>query len=196
MCGVGPSMQNASMTVQTTYEIRPVRAEEWRQVKDLRMHALQDDAAPIAFLTTLAEAEARDDASWRTQTANGSLDAGNEAGSRQFVAIADDGIWVGMTILLIERAGTEDFAGSTIERDGGYVIGVYVHPDHRGAGLVDRLFDAALAWAREIGLDRARLHVHTDNARARAVYRRLGFAETGSGFTGPIGEELEMARAL
>lgn len=189
-------MQNACMTVQTTYEIRAVRAEEWRQVKDLRMLALQDEAAPIAFLTTFAEAEARDDESWQTQTANGSVDAGNDAGSRQFVAIADDGSWVGLTILLVQRAGTEDLAGSTIEHDGGYVVGVYVHPDHRGAGLIDRLFDAALAWAREIGLDRARLHVHIDNARARAVYRRLGFAETGHGFLGPIGEELEMARPL
>ena len=194
MCGVASSMQNASMTVQTTYDIRPVRAEEWRQVKDLRMHALQDEAAPIAFLTTFAEAKARDDESWQTQTANGSVDAGNGAGSRQFVAIADDGTWVGTTVLLVERAGTEDFSGSRIDRDGGHVVGVYVHPDHRGAGLIDRLFDAALAWARELGLDRVRLHVHTDNARARAVYRRLGFVETGNGFTGPIGEELEMAR--
>jgi ribosomal protein S18 acetylase RimI-like enzyme len=43
------------------------------------------------------------------------------------------------------------------------------------------------------------LEVHEDNARARAAYRRLGFAETGATRPYPLppgGAELEMARPL
>jgi hypothetical protein len=33
-----------------TYTIRPVRAHEWREIRALRLDALLDEVAPIAFL--------------------------------------------------------------------------------------------------------------------------------------------------
>ena len=39
--------------------VRPIRAEEWRRVRDLRLAALQDPDAEIAFYTRYAEAAAR-----------------------------------------------------------------------------------------------------------------------------------------
>jgi ribosomal protein S18 acetylase RimI-like enzyme len=41
------------------------------------------------------------------------------------------------------------------------------------------LLDAAVAWAWERGLERVRLIVHEDNARAQGFYRRAGFVPSG-----------------
>lgn len=43
---------------------------------------------------------------------------------------------------------------------------------------------------------RVRLHMHVDNARAPAAYRRAGFSASGGTFTGTIGPEIELARDL
>jgi ribosomal protein S18 acetylase RimI-like enzyme len=178
------------------YEIRPVRAAEWREIRDLRLLALRDEMAPLAFLSTFETESAHSDEFWIERARTSSVDAGPTAGARQFVAVSDDGAWAGTAVTLVERAGTRDYADQPIEHDGAHVVGVYVRPGHRGDGLVDALFDAALGWARELGLDRARLYVHRDNARAQGAYRRLGFAPTGETFTGPMGPEVEMARTL
>ncbi|RPF19636.1 GNAT family N-acetyltransferase [Myceligenerans xiligouense] len=178
------------------HEIRPVRATEWREIHDLRMRALQDDLAPVAFLSTYETEAAYPDEFWIERARTSSLDAGSEAGARQFVAVSDDGRWLGTAVTLIERAGTLDFEERRIEHDGAHVVGVYVQPEHRGKGLIDDLFDAALGWARERALDRARLYVHQDNPRAQGAYRRLGFTASGATFTGAMGPELEMTRAL
>ncbi|WP_344106590.1 GNAT family N-acetyltransferase [Myceligenerans crystallogenes] len=179
-----------------SYEIRPVRAAEWREIRDLRMYALQDEMAPLAFLSTHEEESAYSDEFWRERARTSSVDFGPEAVARQFVAVAGDGEWAGTTVTLIERAGQQDFEGRTIEHDGAHVVGVYLRPEHRGSGVIDGLFDAALGWAREGGLDRARLLVHRDNPRAQGAYRRQGFVPTGIAFTGKMGPELEMAREL
>ncbi|GAB3175253.1 GNAT family N-acetyltransferase [Myceligenerans halotolerans] len=178
------------------YEISPVRAAQWREIRDLRMIALQDELAPYAFLATYETESAYPDEFWVHRARTSSLDAGPDADARQFVAVSDDGQWVGTAVTLIERAGKQDFADLPIEYDGAHVVGVYVRPEHRGGGLVDQLFDAALGWARERDLDRARLYVHQDNPRAQGAYRRLGFTATGRTFTGAMGPELEMARTL
>lgn len=178
------------------YEIRPVRAAEWREIRDLRMYALQDEVAPLAFLSTYEEESAYSDEFWRERARTSSADAGPDAAVRHFVAVADDGEWAGSTVVLVERAGEQDFESKTILHDGAHVVGVYLRPGHRGSGAIDGLFDAALGWAREVGLERARLYVHRDNPRAQGAYRRQGFAETGRSFVGKMGPELEMARAL
>src|SRR4051794_16762229 len=43
------------------YVIRAVRAGEWRLAKELRLAALQDPAAPVAFLETYEQALERSD---------------------------------------------------------------------------------------------------------------------------------------
>ncbi|GAB4086646.1 GNAT family N-acetyltransferase [Myceligenerans cantabricum] len=178
------------------YEIRPVRAAEWREIRDLRLGALQDELAPLAFVTTYEEEAARTDGFWQDRARTSSVDAGPTAAARQFVAVSDTGQWAGTTVALIEHAGARDFEGKQIEHDGAHVVGVYLRPEHRGCGVIDALFDAALGWVRELRLDRARLYVHRDNPRAQGAYRRLGFAETGASFVGTMGPELEMARRL
>jgi GNAT superfamily N-acetyltransferase len=54
---------------------------------------------------------------------------------------------------------------------------VFTAPAHRGQGLSRYLCASLLAQAREQGARIAYLQVDADNHAARAVYRRLGFAD-------------------
>ncbi|MFF8637072.1 GNAT family N-acetyltransferase [Streptomyces pilosus] len=166
--------------------IRPVRADEWPAVKELRLTALRDPVADLAFLDTYEKAVDRPDSYWRERAANGAEGSG---GARQFVAETEDGRWVGTVAVLIEEAGTTDWAGMPVERRQGHLVGVYVAPGHRGSGLTGALFDAALEWAWGRGVERVRLVVHAENARALGFYRKAGFVE--SGVTVPLADKPE-----
>lgn len=163
-------------TVFGEYVVRPVRAGEWAEVKALRLAALRDPVADIAFLDTYEAAAARPDGYWQERTANA---AGGAGGVRQFVARTADGVLVGTVAVVVEEAGTTDWAGMPVERRQGHLVGVYVAPEHRGSGLSGALFEAALEWAWREGLDRVRLIVHPENARALGFYRKAGFTESG-----------------
>jgi RimJ/RimL family protein N-acetyltransferase len=178
------------------YDIRAVHAHEWRQVKALRLLALSDEAAPIAFLESYAESAARPDEFWQDRARGSSVEAGPGAGARQFVAVTDDRDWVGTAVALIENPGDVDLAGTQVMAAGGHVVGVFLRPEHRGSGVLGRLFGALTDWLRESDQDRVRLHVHEDNVRARRAYEKLGFTPTGTRVSGSIGTEIEMARAL
>ncbi|MFI9806709.1 GNAT family N-acetyltransferase [Streptomyces sp. NPDC052301] len=158
------------------YVIRSIRADDWPRVKQLRLDALQDPDAHLAFLETYEEAVARADAFWEDR-AVGSGEG--STGARQFIAETSDGAWVGSVTVLIEEAGTEDWAGLAVERRQGHVVGVFVRPEHRGNGLIKVLFDVGVAWARERGAERVRLLVHEDNERAQGAYRKAGFVPSG-----------------
>ncbi|RZU32928.1 GNAT family N-acetyltransferase [Blastococcus saxobsidens] len=178
------------------HTVRPVRAHEWQQIRTLRLEALSDEAAPQAFLETYAQAAGRLDEFWQERARGSSVDAGPDADARQFVAITGDGTWVGTAVGLVEKAGAVDFQGSVVEEPGGHVAGVYLHPDHRGRGVMDLLFEAVTDWLRGLGLPRVRLYVHADNTCAQRFYEKAGFRDTGDRFTGSIGPEIEMARPL
>jgi RimJ/RimL family protein N-acetyltransferase len=180
--------------VSTTF--RPVRADEWRQVRGLRLAATSDPLAHLAFYATRDEEAARPDAFWQERAAGSSSDAGPEATARQLVAVADDGTWAGTATVLVEREGANDIEGHPVEQSGGIVVGVYVRPEHRGASLVDGLMDAAAEWTRSLDLGRLRLYVHAGNARAQGAYRRCGFAATGTSVDTVIGACLEMTRTI
>ncbi|MEU9234839.1 GNAT family N-acetyltransferase [Streptomyces subrutilus] len=160
------------------YVIRPVRGDEWAKVKELRIAALNDPAAPVAFLETVAEAEGRPDAFWQGR-ADGTSHGRT---ARQFVAEGPGGKWAGSVTVLVEESGTTDIFGQDIGQAQGHLVGVFVRPEQRGTGLTEGLFRAALEWCwslEEPELGRARLFVHEGNARAAAFYRRFGFEATG-----------------
>jgi RimJ/RimL family protein N-acetyltransferase len=171
--------------------VRRIRADEWPQVRALRLESTSDPDAAIAFLETPEQVVQRTDAFWRDRTVR----AAESEVAAQFVAEAG-GVWVGSMSVLIRATGQTDHVGRFVDDRRADVVGVYVNPAHRGDGTVDALFDAAATWAASQGLFRLTLDVHADNARAQAAYRRNGFAPTGVTFTGPIGPELEMARDL
>ncbi|GGX87668.1 GNAT family N-acetyltransferase [Streptomyces anandii] len=165
------------------YVVRSISADEWPAAKALRLVALQDPIAHLAFLETYEQAAARPDSFWQERAAGAAKDA---TGAQQIVAEAPDGTWVGSLTVLVEEAGTTDWAGFPVERRQGHVVGVFVRADHRGIGLTEVLFDAGLEWAWNMGVERVRLIVHEDNERARNFYRKAGFVP--SGVTVPLKE--------
>jgi ribosomal protein S18 acetylase RimI-like enzyme len=179
-----------------TYTVRPVRADEWPQIKALRLAALSDAAAPMAFLQTYEVAAAWPDELWRDRVRSSSLDAGEDASGRQFVAVAGDGSWIGSALAMVEREGDVAFDGAIAGQAGGHLVGVYVAPEHRGRDVPARLLEAAADYLRERGLTRMRLFVHVDNAGARRAYEKAGFRATGMRVTTHAGTEMEMAAPL
>ncbi|GGV70089.1 MULTISPECIES: GNAT family N-acetyltransferase [Streptomyces] len=164
-----------------TYLVRAVRAHEWSAVKALRLEALQDPVAHLAFLETYADAVTQPDSFWQERTAGACAGA---TGAQQFIAEGPDGTWVGTVTVLLEEPGTTDWSGQPVQQRQGHVVGVYVRPEHRGSGLTEVLFDEAVRWARQAGAERMRLFVHEDNGRAERFYRKAGF--TFSGRTTPL----------
>ncbi|WP_093696793.1 GNAT family N-acetyltransferase [Streptomyces sp. 2231.1] len=163
-------------TPTSGYTVRAIRPEDWTAVRQLRLDALRDPVAHLAFLETYEEAAAKTDAFWQDR-AIGSGEGSSAA--RQIIAEAPDGTWAGTVTVLVEEAGTEDWAGHPVERRQGHVVGVFVRPEHRGNGLIKALFDAGVEWAWQRGAERVRLFVHADNARAQSAYRKVGFVPSG-----------------
>ncbi|MFI1522079.1 GNAT family N-acetyltransferase [Kitasatospora cineracea] len=158
--------------------IRAVTGEDWRQVKELRLAALRDPVAGIAFLDTYDNAAARPDEHWQERAAG----SRGETVAQQFVAERADGGWDGSVTVLIERAGHADALGAPTDVDQAHLVGVFVRPEQRGTGLARALFDAAIAFAHELDepkVSRVRLYVHQDNQRAEAFYRKIGFTRSG-----------------
>lgn len=171
-------------------EVRRVFATDADRVRALRLEALSDPVAGIAFLETRENAEVQPPSFWTDRTVGAAL--GDTAA--QFIAERGDE-WVGtVTVLLPEPASVDDF-GRVHPEEHSLLVGVYVSPAHRGTGLLAELVAAAGAWAEDRGRTAMLLDVHQDNARARAAYERLGFVPTGHVWAGPNGPELEMVRA-
>jgi ribosomal protein S18 acetylase RimI-like enzyme len=57
---------------------------------------------------------------------------------------------------------------------------IYLFSRYRGGGNAQRLMDAAIANAHELGRTRLLLGTHAGNLRAIAFYRRNGFSEVGT----------------
>jgi GNAT superfamily N-acetyltransferase len=136
-------------------EIRRVRTDEWRELRELRLEALK--SAPDAFWTRYDEALERPDEAWREWTA-----------MPCHVAVEADRL-VGMV------AGFSDEDDTTTA----HLIAMYVTPAARGRGVGAALVEAQLAWARDEGYERTTLMVNLANGAAVALYERLGFRHTG-----------------
>ncbi|GAA2288271.1 N-acetyltransferase [Streptomyces ruber] len=166
--------------------VRAVRAGEWERARWLRLEALRDPVAELAFLEAYDTAAAKPESHWREWTARVAEGARDR---RQFIAETAGGEWAGSVTVLREPAGASDPFHGTVERDQAHVVGVFVRPEWRGdkAGVTRALFDAALEWAWQAGVERARLFVHERNTRAEAFYRKTGFVASGVRVPGPVG---------
>lgn len=176
--------------------IRRVRAEEWQPLRDLRLDALRDPVAAVAFLETYEQAAARSDEFWQDRTTR----AATDPHVAQFLAEAEDGRWLGSMTGVVERpGGNPALEGDVIAVDQVHVVGVYVRPETRGTGLALDLIRAVQDWAwslTEPRIERVRLFVHEDNPRAEAMYRKAGFEYTGVSLPVPgggAGRENELA---
>ena len=164
-----------------TVTVRRVTEDDWMLLRTVRREMLAD--TPQAYLETVADADARSEADWQFRALRGSSGPTDLALAADDPAVPDR--WVGYLACFVDAPGQ------------GHVVSVYVAPSHRGTGLAGQMIDGVVGWARgEAALNRLHLHVHEDNSRARAFYRRYGFTETGGGFPydlDPTKTELEMA---
>ncbi|MFD5427788.1 GNAT family N-acetyltransferase [Streptomyces sp. NPDC127084] len=160
------------------HTIRAIHADEWEKARDLRLKALQDPAAPLAFLETHAQAADRPDDFWRERASS----AAEGVWVKQFIAEAADGRWDGTVTVLVERPEDEARFGEAATVEQTHLVAVFVRPEARGRGLADGLFRTAVDWSwslKDPWIKRVRLYVHEDNARAEAFYRRIGFVPSG-----------------
>lgn len=139
------------------FVVRPIRENEWQELRDLRLRALAD--SPSAFGETLESAKQSDETEWR-RLARGAVD------SRNFVALRDE-CFVGMTALFVDG----------VQR--GQLVAVWVAPEGRGHGIGAALIKDAVDFARSIHLTSVYLWVNCDNEPARMLYEKLGFRATG-----------------
>jgi ribosomal protein S18 acetylase RimI-like enzyme len=153
-------------------------------LRDLRLEMLAD--TPEAYVETLENARAADEAEWRFR-------------ARRASSVGNVGV------VAVDR-GADLFVGTMsayadADRGRTWLVAVYVAPDYRGRehGVADAMLDAVERWATERGDAELSLEVHEDNARAQAFYRRRGYRFTGGSRPYDLDEtqaELEMSRAL
>jgi ribosomal protein S18 acetylase RimI-like enzyme len=137
-------------------------AGDGARLRAIRLRALSD--SPDSFATTFEEAAARSLESWERQ-----LDE-----IATFVAVA------GANDVGLVRGTLHDQ-----RKDTGYLISLWVVPEARGQGIGAGLVSAVVAWARERRLVRLVLDVGEHNARALALYTRMGFLPNGTTSTLP-----------
>jgi putative acetyltransferase len=58
-------------------------------------------------------------------------------------------------------------------------LGMAVESAWRGQGVGTALLEQAIAWARQVGVEKLALTVYPDNAPARGLYDKFGFVEEG-----------------
>ena len=87
------------------------------------------------------------------------------------------GLWRGMLLEMLER----DLAPEVLLMDG-----IFVDEAARGQGVGSALLKAIRDHAAAEGLARVRLDVIDKNPRAKSLYARVGFQDSGTQSTGPL----------
>jgi GNAT superfamily N-acetyltransferase len=103
----------------------------------------------------------------------------------------------GTVTFVAERGGT--LVGELLgvpRRSGVLGIGVSVAEGSRRRGVATALFETAIDWARRTGLGELELDVQEANERARRLYEKLGFVDTGARRHGERGPVLTMVRRV
>ena len=135
------------------YDVRLLTADDWMKLRDVRLGALAE--APYAFSSTLAREQEFTESTWRERAGSG----------RTFAA------WDGDAIVGLATGFPEDGRWQ--------LVGMWVSPEARGTGIANRLVTSVCELAHQSGYASVILWVTEVNGRARAFYRRLGFAPTG-----------------
>ena len=144
--------------------VRRIGPDDWKVSRQVRLTALAE--APYAFMSTLAREQQFADHVWRDRLAS--------AAAATFLAWVDG-----------EPAGTatgkiDDPADEFTVQGSWQLVGMWVDPCARGAGVADQLVERVASHAREHGATAVTLWVTEVNARALAFYQRMGFVLTGA----------------
>jgi ribosomal protein S18 acetylase RimI-like enzyme len=149
------------MTTESTLHLRPLQRGHWQAFRELRLMSITD--SPLAIYPTYDEEASRSPediqdriAETATQVVFGAFDGGALAG------IA--GLRWDPLVQVAHKA---------------VLWGVFVHPDWRRGGLARRLLGELFAYTRARGVTQVKLSVNTENGKAAALYRSLGFEVYG-----------------
>jgi GNAT superfamily N-acetyltransferase len=174
------SDERSSRLVFRGVDMRRLSPDDWAEMRDIRLTALQE--APNAFGSTYAREAAFAETDWR-----GRLERPTA-----------------VTYL----AAHTDFADGPVGIAGGYVnpetglselVAMWVRPEARGRGVGVELVETVVTWAKSLGVDRIQLWVAEVNPAALKLYERCGFTLTGERGELPHNEsvtELRMVRPL
>lgn len=142
--------------------IRSLAAHEWREYRDVRLHALKE--SPDAFGSLWELERDRPDEEWRRRVESGVRSSEN----LPLVAEGDSGL-VGLAWGRIDPA----------EPETAHVYQMWVAPADRGRGLGSRLLSEIVQWARASGARRVVLDVTCGNEPAERLYWGAGFEPLG-----------------
>lgn len=141
--------------------MRKLTTADWAPLRAARLSALAE--APYAFASTLAREQEFADEEWRGRAGRG----------------LTFGAWQGATIVGMATGLPPEDADAGNAAAPWHLVGMWVAPAFRGQGVADQLVEAVCDLARKAGAASVTLWVTEVNDRARAFYRRLGFAPTG-----------------
>jgi ribosomal protein S18 acetylase RimI-like enzyme len=165
-------------------DIRRLGNDDDALLRDVRLRALED--APYAFSSWHAREAALGEAFWKARVAESEIAR------------------TGAIFAALDAARSVGMAGGFLPDDAhadAVLWGMWVEPSARRRGIGRELLDAVASWAREAGAQRLRLALAQDAASrpAAALYRTLGFAQTGESEpleSNPSSIALVMSRAL
>jgi ribosomal protein S18 acetylase RimI-like enzyme len=153
--------QPASSQHEGAIVVRKLTAADWTQLRAARLSALAE--APYAFASTLAREQEFTDEVWRSRAGRG----------------LTLGAWQGAAIVGLATGLPPEDAAAAKAAASWHLVGMWVAPECRGHGVAGQLVEAVCDLARQSGAPSVTLWVTEVNDRARAFYRRLGFAPTG-----------------
>ena len=105
--------------------------------------------------------------------------ARQQAGDVVYLVAWHEGVPVGHVVL--EWKVPDDHPLAHRLQDSPNVEDLFVSPDNRSTGVRSRLVEAVSVLAKEGGRTRIGLGVDIDNPRARSLYGRVGFEDSGLG---------------
>ena len=147
----------SAVTIDSVIEIRRIGADDWKDLRETRLAALQD--APEAFESTYAGSVGIAEDEWRRRAEQNAVflafDGSDPVGLA--IGVSDDGT----------RPGSRD------------LVSMWVSPTVRGRGVAGQLVGEVAGWARADGAAELHLWVVVGNGSARASYVRAGFVASG-----------------
>lgn len=143
--------------------VRPIRLDEWRSYRDMRLRALQE--SPEAFGSTWAAEAARPDEAWAARIAA----AHGSAMDRALFAVKD-----------VQPCGLVWCKVCADEPGVADVFQMWVDPASRGQGLGSALLREAVGFARGARIATLRLGVAVAESPAMHLYRSFGFVPVGA----------------